>query len=90
MSSLDAIGTNRILFLNEARIHSFHSSMLLIVYCVITAYHLVCILLLQVCSCGVKKVDFDRQCFGPTVQLETYMLEIAKISGIFKEGQDDF
>ena len=40
-SSLDAIGTNQILFLNEARIHSFHSSMLLIVYCVITAYHLV-------------------------------------------------
>ena len=40
-SSLDAIGTNQILFLNEARIHSVHSSMLLIVYCVITAYHLV-------------------------------------------------
>ena len=88
-SSLGAIGTNRILLLNEARISTFFSK-LLIVYCVITAYHLVCILLLQVCSCGVKKVDFDRQCFGPTVQLETYMLEIAKISGIFKEGQDDF
>ena len=42
----------------------------------------------------MKKIDFDRQCFGPTVQLENSMLDIAKISGIFKEGQaaftDDF